>query len=149
MKRRKGGAGLFTHLINKYEFPRKHSTKVKSALSPVRPFDGEELWPMTWPVDTMGVPAWSHLLHWKPIKFFPHFIRRLCHSWHIIQRRSRPVGKPVRQKSPLGRLIFLVLFIFQTSFLRLKNYISGTASTNPFRKMSGFFQFFFYFLRKI
>src|SRR5437867_10570224 len=65
---------------------------------------------MTWPVVTMGVPAWSHLLHLKPITFFPHFIRRLCHSWHFIQRRRRPVGKPVRQKSPLGRLIYLVLF---------------------------------------
>src|SRR5437867_6320984 len=112
MKRRKGGAGPFTHLINKYESPRKLSTKVKSALSPVRPFDEEELWPMTWPVDTMGVPAWSHLLHLKPIKFFLHFIRRLCHSWHIIQRRRRPVGKPVRQKSPLGRLISLVFILF-------------------------------------
>ena len=111
MKRWKGGAGLFTHLINKYESPRKHSTKVKSALCPVRPFNGEKLWPMTWPVDTMGVPAWSRLLHLKPLKFFPHFIRRLCHSWHIIQRRRRPVGKPVRQKSPLGRLIFLVIII--------------------------------------
>src|SRR5437867_2426703 len=66
---------------------------------------------MTWPVVTMGVPAWSHLLHLKPITFFPHFTGRLCHFWHIIQRRRRPVGKPVRQKSPLGRLIFLVIVI--------------------------------------
>ena len=123
MKRWKGGAGLFTHLINKYESPRKLSTKVKSALSPVGPFDEEELWPMTWPVDTMGVPAWSHLLHLKPIKFFPHFIRRLCHSWHIIQRRRRPVGKPVRQKSPLGRLISLVLFFFYLLFFYFSNFI--------------------------
>ena len=88
-----------------------------SALSPVRPFDGKELWTMTWPVDTMGVPAWSHLLHLKPIKFFPHFIRRLCHSWRIVQGRSGPVGRPVRRKSPLGRLIYLVFFFFREKFV--------------------------------
>src|SRR2546425_1504894 len=111
---------ILTHLINKYESPRKLSTKVKRARSPVRPFDGEELWPMTWPVDTMGVPAWSHLLYLKVIKFFPHFIRRLCHRWHIIQRRRRPVGKPVRQKSPLGRLIFLVLFVISLYLIKIE-----------------------------
>src|SRR5437867_797910 len=61
---------------------------------------------------------------------------------------EQPVGKPVRQKSPLGRLICLVFFIFRTSFLRLKNYIFGTASTNPFREMSGIFHFCFTFCAK-
>src|SRR5437867_10899955 len=99
---------------------------------------------MTWPVVTMGVPAWSHLLHLKPIKFFPHFIRRLCHSWHIIQRRRRPVGKPVRQKSPLGRLISLVLFsFFLTSFLSVRNNIPGTSSHSPCSQDSGFFLILF------
>src|SRR3989442_9297567 len=83
----------------------------------------------------MGVPAWSHLLHLKPIKFFPHFIRRLCHSWHIIQRRRRPVGKPVRQKSPLGRLISLVF-----SFLR-----TGSARSIVFLWFLGFFFLYFIF----
>src|SRR3989442_15686962 len=49
------------------------------------------------------------MFHLFPIEIFPHFTGRLCHFWHIIQRRRRPVGKPVRQKSPLRRLIFLVL----------------------------------------
>src|SRR2546425_5389129 len=95
---------------------------------------------MTWPVDTMGVPAWSHLLHLKPIKFFPHFIRRLCHSWHIIQRRRSPVGKPVRQKSPLGRLISLVFFFFTDWHAR--------SIVMLWFLWFDFFLFFFFFVRE-
>src|SRR3989442_20395 len=68
------------------------------------------------------------MFHLFPIEIFPHFTGRLCHFWHIIQRRSRPVGKPVRQKSPLGRLIFLVLFFlfffFYFLFFYFLNFIS-------------------------
>src|SRR3989442_1618221 len=32
----------------------------KTTLSLVRPFDGEDLWGITWPVDTIGIPAKSH-----------------------------------------------------------------------------------------
>src|SRR3989442_759543 len=80
------------------------------------------------------------MFHLFPIGIFPHFTGRLCHFWYIIQRRRRPVGKPVRQKSPLGRLIFLVLsLLFSSFFLRLKNYIFGTASSSPCSQDSGFF----------
>src|SRR2546425_5248875 len=34
--------------------------KVKTTLSPVSLFDGEEMWRISWPVDTMGVPTESH-----------------------------------------------------------------------------------------
>src|SRR2546425_12421951 len=104
---------------------------------------------MTWPVDTMGVPAWSHLLHLKPIKFFPHFIRRLCHSWHIIQRRRRPVGKPVRQKSPLGRLISLVFIYFSNFISKAQKLYFRNRLNESFSGNVGNFSFFFYFFRQI
>src|SRR4051812_30947205 len=39
--------------------------KVKTTLSPVLLFDGEEMWRISWPVDTMGVPTESHA---SPVK---------------------------------------------------------------------------------
>src|SRR6184192_2282360 len=92
------------------------------------------------------------MFHLFPIGIFPHFTGRLCHFWHIIQRRRRPVGKPVRQKSPLGRLIFLVLslslFFSQVFFLGSKIIFSEPSQTALARRIPGFSKKKFVFAQK-
>src|SRR2546425_13126678 len=46
--------------LRKINSQRSTARKLKTILSPVVPFDGEELWGIPRPVDTMGVPAGSH-----------------------------------------------------------------------------------------